>query len=136
MSPAGGGGAGGLKEWMKRICLCFTPSRITLIESARETVSSAVQVFFFCLMQETVRCSRYIILLSFYVERETAHRIKIIYHSCFHNHWPTSKTKLSENLFESKGAPWCFVGPTLLAYSAYREDRLCVLLQIFFLLLL
>ncbi len=34
VSPAGGGGAGGLKEWMKRICLCFTLSRITLMESA------------------------------------------------------------------------------------------------------
>ncbi len=36
MSPAGGGG---VEEWMKRICPCFTPSRITLAEGARETVS-------------------------------------------------------------------------------------------------
>ncbi len=41
-------------------------------------------------------------------------------HSCFHNHWPTSKTKLNENIFESKGV---FRGPTQLAY---REDRLCL----------
>ncbi len=28
--------------------------------------------FFFCLMQETVRCSRYIIWLTFYIERVSA----------------------------------------------------------------
>ncbi len=32
-----GGGGVGMKEWMKRICLCFTPSWIALAESARET---------------------------------------------------------------------------------------------------
>ncbi len=32
---SGGGG----REWMRRICPCFTPSRIALVESARETVS-------------------------------------------------------------------------------------------------
>ncbi len=36
--------------------------------------------------------SRYMILLTFYVERVRKHRIKIIDH--FHNRWPTSKTKL------------------------------------------
>ncbi len=30
---------GGVKEWMKCICPCFTPSRIALTESAQETVS-------------------------------------------------------------------------------------------------
>ncbi len=39
--PGGGGGGGGrcVEEWMKRICPCFTPSRIALAEGARETVS-------------------------------------------------------------------------------------------------
>ncbi len=61
--------------------------------------------------------------LTDFLRREgTANHIKIIGHSCFHNHWPTSKTKLNENLFESKGTPWCFGGPTQLAYSAYREE--------------
>ncbi len=55
-------------------------------------------------MQETVRRSRYMIWLTIYVERVTAHHIKLIDHSWFHNHLPTSKTKLNENLFESKGA--------------------------------
>ncbi len=32
--------------WMKRICPCFTPSRIVLTESARETVSSAARYAF------------------------------------------------------------------------------------------
>ncbi len=39
VSPAGGRGGGGVEEWMQRICLCFTPSRIALAEGARETVS-------------------------------------------------------------------------------------------------
>ncbi len=33
-------------------------------------------------------------LTDFYIERVTAHRIKIYDHSCFHNLWPNSKTKL------------------------------------------
>ncbi len=32
-------GGVGVEEWMKRICPCFTPSRIALAEGARETVS-------------------------------------------------------------------------------------------------
>ncbi len=35
-----GGGGGGV---VKRICPCFTPSRIALTESARETLSSAAR---------------------------------------------------------------------------------------------
>ncbi len=61
-------------------------------------------------------------LADFYVERVTAHHIKINDHSCFHNPWPNSKTKL-KHLWEQ--GP--LVGPTQLAYSAYREDRLCTL---------
>ncbi len=52
---------GGMKELMKRIFPRFTPSRITLMESTRETVSLSRFVFFFCLVQETVRRSRYMI---------------------------------------------------------------------------
>ncbi len=33
-------------------------------------------------------------LADFYVDRITAHHIKINYHSCFHNLWPNSKTYL------------------------------------------
>ncbi len=44
--------------------------------------------------------------LSYFLRREgDSAPHKIIDHSCFHNHWPASKTKLNENLFESKGAP-------------------------------
>ncbi len=39
LRKTGGGGVMKMKEWMKRICPCFTPSRIALTESARETVS-------------------------------------------------------------------------------------------------
>ncbi len=54
------------------------------------------------------------------MERVTAHRIKINDHSCFHNRWPNSKTKLKGNHLWGQGGP-----RTQLAYSAYMEDRLC-----------
>ncbi len=74
-------------------------------------------VFFFfvsSLCQET----------DFYVERVTAHHIKINDHSCFHNRLPNSKTKLKLKHLWEQGGPLVFRGPTQLAYSAYREDRL------------
>ncbi len=61
-------------------------------------------------------------LTDFYVEGVTAHCIKIT----DHNLWPNSKTKLKLKHLWSKGAPGCFGGSTQLAYSAYREDRLCI----------
>ncbi len=49
-------------------------------------------------------------------------------YSCFYSRWPNSKRNSNffefQNIFESKGAPWCFGGPTQLANSAYREDWL------------
>ncbi len=104
-----------MKEWMKCICPCFTPSRIVLAEGARETVSlprltlSTLFFFFLSLCEET----------DFYIERVRAHRIKINYHSCFHNSLPNSKTKLKLKHLWEQGAPLVFRG-----YSAYREDWL------------
>ncbi len=77
MSPGGGGGG-----WMKRICPCFTPSRIELTESARETVSSVARMLstcFFVFFSQTRDCTTFTLhdLTDFYVERVTAHRIKI-----------------------------------------------------------
>ncbi len=89
-----------MKEWMKRICPCFTPSRIALMESTRETVSlswlgtlSTRFLFFFVRARD---CSTFTLhdLADFYVESVTVHCIKINDHSCFHNRWPNSKTKL------------------------------------------
>ncbi len=88
----------GMKEWMKRICPCFTPSRIALTECAREIVAYIFRGFFLSHARD------YDFDFYDYVERVTAHCIKIIDNSCFHNHWPAPKTKLNENLFESKGA--------------------------------
>ncbi len=48
----------------------------------------------------------------FYVERVTAHRIKMNDYSCFHNLWPNSKTKLKWKYLWEQGAPWCFGGLT------------------------
>ncbi len=89
------GRAGGVvEEWMKRICPCFTPSRIALAEGARETVSlrGTLSARFFFLFQ--TRDCRTFALQDFYIESVTAHRIKINDHSCFHNSWPNSKSKL------------------------------------------
>ncbi len=109
---AGGGWRleGGCLEWKNGwngFCPRFSPCRIVLTEHAREIVSFAVRSFF---MQETVRCSRYMIWLTFYVERVTAHHIKIMYHSCFHNRWPTSKTKPKWKYRWDQG-PLVFCGP-------------------------
>ncbi len=51
----------GVEEWMKRICPCYTPSRIALAEGARETVSlrGTLSARFFFFKQETVRHPRY-----------------------------------------------------------------------------
>ncbi len=43
---------------------------------------------------------------DFYVERVTAQRIKINDHSCFHNLWPNSKTKLKiKTSLGARGSP-------------------------------
>ncbi len=118
----GVGGGGGVEEWMKRICPCYTPSRIALAEGARETVSLRGTLstrFFF---SQTRDCTTFT-LQDFYIESVTAHSIKINDHSCFHNSWPNSKNETKiKNIFESKGAPWCFGGPMQAAYSAYRTS--------------
>ncbi len=67
MSPGGGGRGVEDEEWMKRICPCFTPSRIALAEGAREalslhgTLSTVFFFVFFFFKQETIRHSRYMI---------------------------------------------------------------------------
>ncbi len=80
---------------MKRICLCFTPSRIALAEGTRETVSlrGTLSTCFFLGFFQTRDCTTFT-LQDFYIESVTAHRIKINDHSCFHNSWPNSKSKL------------------------------------------
>ncbi len=61
-------------------------------------------------------------LTDSYIERLTAHRIKINYHSfdCL----PNSKTNLKWKHHWEQGGPLVFRGPTQLVYSAYREHRL------------
>ncbi len=50
-------------------------------------------------------------LTYFYIERVTAHRIKINDHACFHNLWPNSKTKLKLKHLWEQGGPLVFQGP-------------------------
>ncbi len=105
---------------MKRICPCFTPSRIALAEGARETVSlrGTFNSFFFVFSQ-TRDCTTFTLhyLTDFYVDRVTAHRIKETIIHVFTTA-QNSKTTLKLNHLWEQG------GPTQLAYSAYREDRL------------
>ncbi len=69
----------GMREWMQGSCLCFTSSRIALEESTHLFCSS---VRFHCMIFTLHDFT------DFYVERVTAHRIKINDHSCFQNLWP------------------------------------------------
>ncbi len=101
-----------VKEWMKRICPCFTPSRIALAESARETIifprlgKLSTRFFFFKVRARD--CTTFTLhdLADFYVESVTAHRIKRNDHSCFHNRWPKSKTKLKlKTSLRARGPP-------------------------------
>ncbi len=71
----------------------------SLAEGARETVSlpwlRTLSIrFFFCLKLLSRDCTRFTLqdLTDFYVERVTAHCIKINDHSCFQNRLPNSKT--------------------------------------------
>ncbi len=90
---------------------CFTPSRIALAEGARETVSlrGMLSTRFFFFFQ--TRDCRTFTLQDFYIESVTAHRIRRNDHSCFHNSWPNSKTKLKLKHLLEQGGPLLFRGP-------------------------
>ncbi len=72
-------------------------NRNSISSSARNAFNSV----FFGLMQD---CTTFTLhdLTDFYVERETAHRIKSNDRSCFHDRWPNSITKIN-NLREQRG---------------------------------
>ncbi len=80
------------------------------------------------LFSQTRDCTTFTLhdLTDFYVERVTVHSIKINDHSCFHNSWPNSKTKLKLKHIWEQGDPLVFRGPYQFTYSAYREDRLWI----------
>ncbi len=108
---------------VKYICLCFLESRLrkALISSA---TPHAFNSFFFSRARDRTTFTLHD-LIDFYLERVTTHRIKINDHSCFHNRWPNSKTKLKLKHIWEQGGPWRFRGPTHLVYSAHRGDWLC-----------
>ncbi len=90
-------------------------------QRSRNSVSSAAwyafNSFFFCKNKRHTTFTSHD-LADFYIEGMTAHRIKINYYLCFHNRRPNSKTKLKLKYLWEQGGPWCFGGPTQLAYSA------------------
>ncbi len=113
----GGGGGGVGCSWDERM----DETHLSMFHSVSNrahgkrsrSISSVHSDFFVCLfflMQETAWRSRYMIWLTFYVESVKAHRIKIIDHSCFHNSWSTSKTKLKRTPLRGRG-PLMFRGP-------------------------
>ncbi len=65
---------------------------------ARGKRLGTLSTLFFSLEQETFTTFTLHDFTDFYVERATAHRIKINDHSCFHNRRPNSKTKLKSSL--------------------------------------
>ncbi len=76
----------------------FTPSRIALTGSARETVSlprlgTLSTRFYYSPARD---CTTFTLhdLTDFYIERVTVQRIKINDYSCFHKRWTNSKTNL------------------------------------------
>ncbi len=102
-----------MKEWMK-----FHSISNRAYESARETVFlPGFRIFF---LSHARDCMTFTLhdLTDFLRRKGTAQRINIIDHSCFHNHWPTSKMKLHETSLRARG-PLVFRGP-------YAACILCV----------
>ncbi len=87
---------------------------------SRNSISSRYAFNSFFFFFQTRDCTTFT-LQDFYIESMTAHRIKRNDHSCFHNSWPNSKSKLK---LKHRWEQGCFGGPMQPAYSAYREDRL------------
>ncbi len=65
-------------------------------------------IFYF--FSQTRDCTTFTLQDS-YIESVTAHCIKINVHSCFHNSWPNSKTKLKLKHLWEQGGPLVFRGP-------------------------
>ncbi len=101
----------GWNEWMKRIF------RVSLrLESCSQKVLEKQCLFrglvhfrlvFFVRSRDCTTFTLHV-LADFYTEMVTTHRTKINDHSCFHNRWPNSKTKLKWKHIWEHGGPWCF----------------------------
>ncbi len=93
-----------LGVWVERMdgthLSMFTPSRIALTESARETVSLLQLGTISTFLSWARDCTTFTLhdLTDFYVERGTAHPIKRNDHSCFNNCCPNLKAKLKLKL--------------------------------------
>ncbi len=106
-----GRGEGGFEWlWMKRICLCFFPSRNELTERARETAARYTFNSFFLSRARDFTTFTLHDLTDFYIERAT-HRITINYHSCFKAAGTNSKTNLQLHNFWEQGGHLVFRGP-------------------------
>ncbi len=108
----GGGGVWGcvlacvveMKEWMQRICLCFTLCRIVLVENAH-LFRCSVRFLLFIFLSKRLNDIHVTWFDWFYVERVTAHRIKLMIIHVFITSGQTLKRNLNENIFGSKGFP-------------------------------
>ncbi len=100
---AKGGGGGGWCWGMDETYLSVLHS---VSNRARETVSLrgklSTRIFFFFLNKRLYDIQ----VTRFYIESVTAHRIKRNDHSCFHNSWPNSKSKLKlKTSLRARGPP-------------------------------
>ncbi len=72
-------------------------------------------------------------LQDFYIESVTAHRIKRNYHSCFHNSWPNSKSKLKlKHLWEMVAGEKHIINTSLrtgIFPTAFKQARVTPLLK-------
>ncbi len=109
----------GMKEWMQRICLSFTPSRIA--ESARLFHGSIrFQLIFFSRARDRTTFTLHD-LTDFYVERVTAH----LNYNLNDNLKPNSKTKLKlKHLWEGFIVPG--VSGALRSLCILHKGRLCL----------
>ncbi len=79
---------------------------------SRNSISSryAFNSFFFFFFFQTRDCTTFT-LQDVYIESMTAHCIRINDHSCIHNSWPNSKTKLKLKHILEQGGHLVFRGP-------------------------
>ncbi len=115
----GGGEGGGWDERMDAMHLSVFHSVSNRDRGKRSSLPrlQAFNSFFFFSNKETVHVND---STDFDAEID-----KINDHLCFHILWPNSKTKLTLKHFWEQGVTLVFRGPMQLAYSTYREDRLC-----------
>ncbi len=111
VSPAGGRVRGRWNEM--HLSVFHSVSNCAHGKRSRNSLFRGSVRFQLVFFPQTRDCTTFMLhdLTDFYVEMVTVHRIKINDHSCFHNSWPNSKTKLKLKHLCKQGGPLVFRGP-------------------------